>query len=170
MAARKTGISADLLIHPGETIADILKERNITQAELATRAGVSAAHVCNVISGKKDISAGFAMGLEYALGVPKSFWLNLQANYDAELLELNEEDTIRPEEKAALSDLEEVVQYLQSIGRISEEVSPEQTILALRRILQISNIVNLKKVVPGGTWNDFSMVYQWEECTGTRGL
>ena len=40
MAAKKTGISHDLIIHPGETIADILEERGITQAELAVRTGV----------------------------------------------------------------------------------------------------------------------------------
>ena len=76
-----------LVIHPGETIGDILEERGITKAELAARTGVSRAYVSNVIAGKKDISARFAMALEFALDVPKSFWLNLQANYDAELLE-----------------------------------------------------------------------------------
>ncbi len=35
MAGKKTGISRELIIHPGETIADILEERGITQAELA---------------------------------------------------------------------------------------------------------------------------------------
>ena len=35
MAVKKTGISRDLLIHPGETIADVLEERGISQAELA---------------------------------------------------------------------------------------------------------------------------------------
>ena len=85
MAVKKTGISRDLIIHPGETIADVLEERGITQVELAARTGVALAYVSNVIAGKKDISAKFSMGLEYALGVPKSFWLNLQAKYDAEL-------------------------------------------------------------------------------------
>ena len=94
MAVKRIGISRDLLIHPGETIADVLVERGISQAELAASTGVSTAYVCNVIAGKKDISAKFAFALEYALGVPKSFWLNLQANYDAELLEVNEEQTI----------------------------------------------------------------------------
>ena len=41
MATKRIGISRDLIIHPGETIADILEERGITQAELATRTGVS---------------------------------------------------------------------------------------------------------------------------------
>ena len=94
MAAKRIGISRDLIIHPGETIADVLEERDITQAELAARTGFSSAYVSNIIAGKKDISANFAMALEYALGVPKSFWLNLQANYDAEILELNEADTV----------------------------------------------------------------------------
>ena len=98
MAKKITGISRDLLIHPGETLGDILIERGITQADLASRTGVTPAYVCNVIGGKKDISAKFAFALEYALGVSKSFWINLQANYDAELLEINELETITEEE------------------------------------------------------------------------
>ena len=73
MAVKITGISRDLIIHPGETIADVLEARGITQAELATRTGMTPAYVSNVIAGKKDISTNFAMALEYALGVPKSF-------------------------------------------------------------------------------------------------
>ena len=84
MAIKKTGISYDLIIHPGETIADVLLERGMSQAELAARAGVTPAYISNVISGKKDISAKFAFALEYVLGVPKSFWLNLQSHYEAE--------------------------------------------------------------------------------------
>lgn len=72
------------LIHPGETISDILEERNLTQKELAQRAGVSETFLNEVIHGEKDISKELAMGLECALDVPRSFWLNLQANYDAE--------------------------------------------------------------------------------------
>ena len=88
MAATITGISRDLIIHPGETIADILAERGITQAELAVRTGVTSAYVCNIIAGKEPISAEFASALERVLGVSKSFWINLQANYDTELQEL----------------------------------------------------------------------------------
>lgn len=99
MAGNKTGISCDLIIHPGETIADILEERGITQVELATRTGVSPAFVSNVLRGKKGISADFALSLEYALGVPKTFWLNLQANYTAEVLEFNETESITDGER-----------------------------------------------------------------------
>ena len=53
MATKKIGISRDLVIHPGETIADVLEDRGITQAELAARTGVSPAYISSVISGKK---------------------------------------------------------------------------------------------------------------------
>lgn len=72
------------LIHPGEIISNVLKERNLTQKELAQRAGVSEAFLNEVIHGRKDISKELAWGLECALDVPRSFWLNLQTNYDAE--------------------------------------------------------------------------------------
>ena len=75
------------LIHPGEIISDI----NLTQKELAQRAEVSETFLSEVIHGKKDISKELAMGLECALEVPRSFWLNLQANYDAKMIGLQKE-------------------------------------------------------------------------------
>lgn len=148
MAKKKTGISRDLIIHPGETIADILAERNISQKELATQTGVTCAYISSIISGKKGISPNFAMALEYALGVPKSFWLNLQSNYEAEILELNELSTITSEEYSVLGQLKEVAKYL----KIDTKPSADNAILELRKALQISNISNLERVLPCGAF------------------
>ena len=130
MAAKKIGISRDLIIHPGETIADVLEERGITQSELASSAGVSPAYVSNVIAGKKGISANFARGLEYAIGVPKSFWLNLQANYEAELLEANELQTITEEERIVREDLKEIVKYFRERGMMPSRENKDDSILS----------------------------------------
>lgn len=152
MAVKKTGISRNLIIHPGETIADVLEDRGITQAELSSRTGVSPAYISNVIAGKKGISANFAMGLEYALGVPKSFWLNLQANYESELLEMNEEQTITNEERNVREDLKDIVKYLRQRGMMPIREKKEDSILSLRKVLQISNIANLKGMIPAGAF------------------
>lgn len=152
MAVKKTGISRDLIIHPGETIADVLEDRGITQAELAARTGVSPAYVSSVISGKKDISGKFAFALEYALGVPKSFWLNLQANYDAELLELNKNQTITEEEREARKSLKDVVKYLRKEGKMPGGERIDESIISLREALNFSNIANLKDIVPAGAF------------------
>lgn len=84
MSEKKSDISADLLIHPGETIEDILEERGISQVELAVQAGVPCDYVDNIIAGTKDISESFAVVLESILGISKSFWVNLQKKYDEE--------------------------------------------------------------------------------------
>lgn len=152
MVTKKTGISRELIIHPGETISDVISERNITQAELATRTGVTPAYVSNVISGKKGISSKFAMALEYALDVPKSFWLNLQANYDAELLEYNEANTVTPDEMDVLQSLHEVVAWLRRMRLIAQGESKTDTILSLRKALRISNITALSSLVTVGAF------------------
>ena len=152
MAEKITGISRDLIIHPGETIRDILVERGISQAELAARTGVTPAYVCNVISGKKDISAKFAFALEYALGISKSFWINLQANYDAELLEACESETITDEERLARNSLKDIVKYLRECGKMPLREAVDDSILSLRKAIQMSNIANLKGIVPKGAF------------------
>ena len=150
MATKKTGISRDLIIHPGEYLADILDDRDISQAELATRTAVSEAFVSKVINGKKDISSKFAMALEYALGTPKTFWLNLQANYEAQLVEYSQSYTITEEEKEVKLALREVIAYLRRIGLIPSAEPLDELILSLRRVLQVTNLGSLKDLVPVG--------------------
>ena len=152
MAVKKLGISPDLVIHPGETISDVLEEHGLTQKELARRAGVSEAFLSDVIHGKKDISKSLAMGLEYALGVPASFWLNLQANYDAELLALHEEGSIRAEEVTVLVRIRDIVKYLQKKEVLAGDMTREQTILRLRRYFRLSSLCDLGKLAPAGAF------------------
>ena len=152
MVEKQNNISRDLLIHPGETIADIIEDRNLTQKELANRAGVSEAFLSAVIKGKKDISNGLAKGLEYALGVPSSFWLNLQANYNSELLMVQEEESIETCEKEILSDLKEVITFLRKGKFIPKFNSDNQTIIDLRKFFQISSLSSLYSIVPTGAF------------------
>lgn len=152
METKRTGISRDLIIHPGETIADVLEDRGITQAELAARTGVSPAYVSSVIAGKKDISSNFAMALEYALDVPKSFWLNLQANYEAELLELNEANTVTDAEKAVLPELHEIIAWLRKVRLIPIKQDKENTVLSLRKAFRMGDISKLGTLVAVGAF------------------
>ena len=83
-------MNTDFIIHPGETIAESIEDRGITQKELSIRTGFTEKHISTVINGKKAISAKLALGLENALDIPSTFWKNLQANYDLELELFNE--------------------------------------------------------------------------------
>lgn len=152
MAKKKTGISRDLIIHPGETIADILEERGISQAKLAMQTGVSASFISSVISGKKDISPNLAMALEYALGISKSFWLNLQSIYDAEMLEAEIEETITDEERNVFSMLSEILKYLRSLNVLPQNENKDEAIISLRRWLMVNNLTNLANIQQTGAF------------------
>ena len=102
------GLSRDYIIHPGETLAEVIEDREMTQRELAVRTGMTEKHISAVIHGQKSISADFARKLEYALGIETSFWMNLQANYDRELLEFEELNNISEEEIEVLKNLKEI--------------------------------------------------------------
>ncbi len=152
MVTNKLGLSADLLIHPGETIFDILNDRNMNQKELAFRLGVSEPYISDVIHGKKDISRNLALGLEYVFGTPASFWLNLQANYDAELLHVTESKTISEEERTIAEKLNDVISFLEKYQMITDHNHGDDLILDLRRCFQVNSLLSLGFLVSSGTF------------------
>lgn len=152
MAAKKIGISPELIIHPGETLADVLEERDITQAELAALTDVTPAYINQVINGKRNISTKFAFSLEYALRVPKSFWINLQANYDAEKLEYEKEHTVTEGEIEAFHRIKDVIKYLRSIGKMRVRERVEEAVISAREVLQVSNLITLKTLAANGSF------------------
>ena len=81
-----TGSSSVFIIHPGETLKEVLEERNYTPKELALRTGFSEKHISKVLNGDINISPPFAKQLEYVFdNIPASFWNNLQRIYDEEM-------------------------------------------------------------------------------------
>ena len=68
-------------IPPGETLAESLEERGMTQAELAQRIDRPVKTINEIIKGKTAITAETALQLERALNIPARFWNNLESNY-----------------------------------------------------------------------------------------
>ena len=140
------GLSRDYIIHPGETLAEVLEDREMSQRELAVRTGMTEKHISTVIHGQKGISAAFARKLEYALGIETSFWMNLQANYDRELLEFEEVNNITEAELSVLKNLKEVIEVWTSFGWLDEETNPAAMVLDFRMIFGISNLLDTPKI------------------------
>ncbi len=80
--ATKTQLYSDLPIPPGETLAEELAARGLSQAALARRMGRPLQTVNMIVTGKKRITAETALDLERVLGTPAHLWLGLQAEYD----------------------------------------------------------------------------------------
>jgi addiction module HigA family antidote len=69
-------------IHPGEHLADILKESGMTANALALRLRVPANRIATIIQGKRAITAETALRLGRYFGTSPGFWMNLQTKYD----------------------------------------------------------------------------------------
>lgn len=69
-------------IHPGEHLAEELREMNISAAELARRLDVPTNRITQIINGTRDITADTALRLARFFGTSAQFWMNLQSLHD----------------------------------------------------------------------------------------
>lgn len=79
-------------VAPGCTLKEQLEDRGMTQQELAERMGVSAKHISKLIHGTVALTEPVAVKLEYVLGIPAKFWMNLETRYRIDLAKVREEN------------------------------------------------------------------------------
>lgn len=75
----------DWVSPPGDTIGDILEERDWTQVQLADYLGYSIEFINQLINGEAPINEETARKLEQVLGSTAAFWLRREAQYRAAL-------------------------------------------------------------------------------------
>ena len=66
---------------PGDTLRGTIDAIGMTQVELAIRTGRPKEKINDIIQGRVQITAETAIQFEKALGIPASFWLNLEQAY-----------------------------------------------------------------------------------------
>src|SRR5271165_1301066 len=76
---------AILAIHPGEQLAEELKELRISAAELARKLDVPTNRVTSILNGQRAITGDTALRLAHFFGTSPEFWLNLQSLYELRL-------------------------------------------------------------------------------------
>jgi len=72
-------------IHPGEILADELKELILSASELASQLHVPANRITQIIARKRSISAETALKLGKWFGTGPKIWMNLQQAYELDL-------------------------------------------------------------------------------------
>lgn len=152
MVKNANGLSRDFIIHPGETLKEILEDRSMNQKELALRTGVTEAHVSSVVNCQKAISVNYAKKLEYALDIDAGFWINLQANYDKELADFEEVNGISGEELEILKRLNSIIKHLKEIGLLEPEAHGPILVIQLRKLLNLSSLVRIPEVSQAGAY------------------
>ncbi len=74
-------------VHPGEVLREeFLKPMRLSAYALAKRLRVPAPRVNDIVLERRGISADTAVRLARFFGTTEQFWLNLQANYEINLV------------------------------------------------------------------------------------
>src|SRR5258708_4450597 len=81
----------DYATPPGETLRELLEEREMSQRDLARGAGLSPKHVNRLLQGLVPLSPDVAQRLEHVTGTPARLWNRLEANYRSDLERLREQ-------------------------------------------------------------------------------
>ena len=74
-------------IHPGEHLAEQLKELGMSAAELGRRLNVPTNRITGILNGQRAITGDSALRLAHFFGTSPDFWLNLQKLYELRLAE-----------------------------------------------------------------------------------
>ena len=82
-------------IHPGEHLAEELKELGISAAELARQLAVPTNRITEIVNGRRAISADTALRLGHWFGTTPDFWLNLQKLYELRMAERDLGEKVR---------------------------------------------------------------------------
>ena len=69
-------------IHPGEVLADELKELNLSAAAVSRILQIPSNRVSQILLGKRAITADTALRLGRWLGTGPDLWMNLQKSYE----------------------------------------------------------------------------------------
>ena len=72
-------------IHPGEHLAEELKELGISATELSRQIDVPVNRITAIINGQRGVTADTALRLGHWFGTSAEFWLNLQKLHELRL-------------------------------------------------------------------------------------
>jgi antitoxin HigA-1 len=72
-------------IHPGEHLAEELREMGMSAAELSRQLRVPTNRVTQILNGRRSITGDTALRLAHFFGTSAEFWLNLQSLYEIRL-------------------------------------------------------------------------------------
>ena len=82
-------------IHPGEHVAEELKELNMSAAALARQLEVPTNRITGILNGERAITGDTALRLAHFFGTTAEFWLNLQSLYELRLAQQKAGKSIR---------------------------------------------------------------------------
>lgn len=129
----------DFVSPPGDSLAEMLEDRGMTQADLARRINLSPKTINEIILGKSAITTETALALEMVLGASAEFWLNRERNYRVALARQQDEQRLR-----SSADWLKQVPYAEMVNRSWVESSSD-TAMQVKSMLQFFGVVSVEQ-------------------------
>ena len=126
-----------IAIPPGATIREQLENRGMMQKEFALRMGLSEKHISRLINGQVELTQDVALRLESVLGVPASFWNNLESIYREKLTRVIAEQELEKDVELAAA-----FPYpkMATLGWIDAARKAEEQAINLRRFFEVAKL------------------------------
>ena len=148
----KNQYKPDFVTPPGESLLETLEVIGMTQAEFAERTGRPKKTINEIIRGKAMITPETALQFEKVLGVPASFWINREQNYQEWLAREREKSNLEQQ----LSWIEKFpVKEMVALGWIEKCTDPLDTLNELLRFFGIASPLQWNAVS-----NDLSLAFR----------
>jgi HTH-type transcriptional regulator / antitoxin HigA len=130
--------------HPGEILNDELDSRKISQKDFATDIGISVTQLNEVIKGKRNITADFALVLEKALGIDAKIWMNFQTAYELDVSRIKEKTIEKLSQVERWNTIKQYVpvSFFKKEGYITDNLEVNEN-----KIKEIYNVDNIDGII-----------------------
>ena len=122
---------------PGATIKEQLEDRNMNQKEFAARMDMSEKHISNLIKGNVQLTPDVANRLEMVLGLPATFWNNLESIYRDKLIKVNIENAMDRDMKIISKFPYKEMANLKWVANVTKK---SEKVLALRKFFEVVHL------------------------------
>jgi HTH-type transcriptional regulator/antitoxin HigA len=135
-AASEYPYEPDVVLPPGDTLAEVLDQRDMKQTELARRTGLSTKHINQIVNGAAPITPETALVLEKVTGVAARVWNNLEVTY-REFVSRQDEDEKLASDLDWLQELP--IKELIQRGCIRKATRPVDTLREVCKFFGVAN-------------------------------
>ena len=136
----------DYVSPPGASLRDRLTELNLSQTDLAARAGFSAKHVNQIVQGLAPITPETSIALERITGMPAKFWNQRESDYRESLLRARGR-SLSPADEAWLDSLP--IKELQKRRRLPVKVEKGRLFDAALTFFGVANVEAYQRIWRG---------------------
>lgn len=138
------GLHSDLPIPPGEYLAEVIDELNMSQAELAKRMGRPAQALNEVIKGLKAITPETALQLEQVTGVPAHIWTGLEEEYQLTKARQEENERLFQESSQIDPKLYKALESLNCVRKVKDKLAKVRELWRFFGVASLDNLSEIK--------------------------